>query len=398
MVSKWFFTGHDFGNANSKIVIQKGKGKEGALKISVPTASFLVNKSVIDSLGISDAPAKGEASQEPRYDKLIHQFKGSAYTYAIGEFALVQGSGQDSMGAAVNDKRRYKSEAAIRSILTLSATLLKEKEYGLRVVTGIPAKIFRQDKDKSFRESIKKSLNGTYTFSIDGGKTWRTVTIEIISVVMEGAGAVADWGNVTPDTKSGVIDIGGGTFDLYAQTGASPVAEWCTGFAYAVNEVQKLVNMSFSDAHGRDLTDIELRAILNAYTSPLKKKPYPAIHVRGVKISPEELEGYVAPAVQIVGDQIISLTNSAWVANQSGASMSPFLLIGGGAYLFSGMLQEEYSHLTIGEDPEYANCNGYAKLASMIYALMLKKGLVTAEQNAEQNAEEAPSGEEVEAR
>src|SRR5205085_741917 len=82
-------------------------------------------------------------------------------------------------------------------------------------VTALPAETYI--KNTELRHTIKNALDGVHTFTLDGGKTWRTVSIEVANVVMEGAGALIAYGdkNASKTAESAVIDVGGRTTDLY---------------------------------------------------------------------------------------------------------------------------------------------------------------------------------------
>src|SRR5260370_29600114 len=83
-------------------------------------------------------------------------------------------------------------------------------------------------KNETLRTRIKDMLDGVHKFSIDGGKTWRTVAIQVGTVVMEGAGALIAYAEkLLPTTESAVVDIGQQTTDLYAQRGNVPMLDLC---------------------------------------------------------------------------------------------------------------------------------------------------------------------------
>src|SRR2546429_4210053 len=77
----------------------------------------------------------------------------------------------------------------------------------------------------ALRNSIKAALDGTHVFTMDNGMTFRHVTIEVATVVMEGSGTLIAYGDRTMSktTESAVIDIGGRTTDLYVARGQVPV-------------------------------------------------------------------------------------------------------------------------------------------------------------------------------
>src|SRR5205823_2710016 len=101
--------------------------------------------------------------------------------------------------------------------------LIPDTEFGLYVVTGLPAETYI--KNMALRNNIKTALDGTHVFTMDNNKSFRRVTIEVATVVMEGAGALIAYGDKAANktTESAVIDIGGRTTDLYVARGQVPV-------------------------------------------------------------------------------------------------------------------------------------------------------------------------------
>src|SRR2546421_259070 len=83
----------------------------------------------------------------------------------------------------------------------------------------------------AMRNNIKAALEGTHLFTIDYGKTYRRVTVEVATVMMEGAGALITYGekSMSKTTESAVIDIGGRTTDLYVARCQVPVTDYCKG-------------------------------------------------------------------------------------------------------------------------------------------------------------------------
>ena len=352
---RWYPVGYDFGNSETNLTILKGKE---ILKNAAPTAFVAINKNAMKNLGVEIST--GEA--------FAHQFEDESHTIAFGHLALMQGVPTESRRG---DDLRYASKYSVRGLLSLSASLLAEKEYGLYVVTGLPADLFT--KSPGLRKQIKEGLEGTYTFSIDAGKTWRTAHIQIATVVMEGAGALlAFGGQIGKATESGVVDIGGATTDLYAQRGQIPMADFCKGKRIAVETATQMLKDAFEASFGpRTLTDLEARECMFAYAAAKNAKrkkaipQYPNIAVYGKMVEAKELEFMVKQAVEHVADEIASFVSSAW--RQAGASrFNPVLLIGGGSYYFGDALRERIPHLKVPEDPTFANALGYASLAQRL--------------------------------
>src|SRR5207249_1814044 len=146
------------------------KGKEVVAR-SMPTAFTKLNVSALKNLGVNMDTA------------LTIQLQGEQTCYGVGSIALAQATdpwnGRGDIG-------RYASSYSLRGLLAISASLIPDKEYGLLVVTGLPAETYQ--KNPGLRKDIRKALEGSHPFSIDGGKTQRTAHIEFGTVLMEGSG------------------------------------------------------------------------------------------------------------------------------------------------------------------------------------------------------------------
>ncbi len=354
----WYAYGHDFGNTETNDVLLKN-GK--AIKDDAPTAFVRVDKNAMRNLGI----------EVDKNSAFVHQFEEEAHAYAFGDLALQQGV---EVWTGRGDEKRYTSKFSVRALLTLSASMIPDKEYGLYVVTGLPADYFIKYPD--LRKEIKRALDGKYCFTIDSGKTWRTVTVEIASVIMEGAGALMAYGGsqqANKATESGVIDIGGGTTDLYAQRGGVPMPEFCKAKRVAVEAATQFVKDVFEQENPRrPLTDLEAREIMFAFASK-KKSAYPLISSYGKVKDAKELEHLAKQAVEQVAGEIETFVASTWRQAGGGARFNPVLLIGGGFYYFHDALKARIPHLQAPDDPTFANALGYAKFAESLLPKKLEK-------------------------
>ena len=168
---KWYPAGWDFGNAEVDFVANiKGEVK----KISTPTAFASVDVSAMQNLGVE----RGDD------DKMIIELEDDGTAYAFGEYALSQN--KDTYNGR-GDEERYASKFALRALIVSAAHEIPDKEFGLYVVSGLPAGLYI--KKPKLRELIKERYTGTYRFTLDG-KTKRTIHLAPGPVVMEGAGAL----------------------------------------------------------------------------------------------------------------------------------------------------------------------------------------------------------------
>src|SRR5579859_179651 len=165
---KWYNYGHDFGNAEmGGVTVINGKN----VTRSIPTAFAKADINAMHNLGV----------KVDQSDTHVIRFHGEATAYAVGELALQQAV---DIYHGRGDIQRYASKYSLRGLLTIAALLIPEVEFGLYIVTGLPAETYI--KNIELRKSIKESLDGVHVFTLDNGKTWRRITVEVATVVMEG--------------------------------------------------------------------------------------------------------------------------------------------------------------------------------------------------------------------
>src|SRR5438105_2608523 len=209
------------------------------------------------------------------------------------------------------------------------------------------------------------------------GMTFRHVTIEVATVVMEGSGTLIAYGDRTMSktTESAVIDIGGRTTDLYVARGQVPVTEYCKGKPLGVDSATQMLMDAFESKYDRSLSLLEAREIMLAYASNSSVNAsngnvnYPDIAAYGKTINILELERWTREAVTQVGTEIVSFIASAWRQSDRdavAASFKPVLHVGGGVYYFYNFLKKRIPHLSRPDDPIHANALGYCSLASRL--------------------------------
>src|SRR6266496_4941686 len=266
---KWYPYGHDFGNAQIGGVTTLSDGRSSSC--SIPTAFARADMNAMRNLGVD----------VDHSDTHVIQFQGEAMAYAVGELALQQAV---DVYHGRGDIQRYASKHSLRGLLTVAASLIPDAEFGLYVVTGLPAETYI--KNIALRNSIKAALDGTHVFTMDNGKTLRRVTVEVATVVMEGAGALIAYGEklTSKMTESSVIDIGGRTTDLYVARGQVPVTEYCKGKPLGVETATQMLMDTFESKYARPLSLLEAREIMYVYASN-GHLSYPDIAVYGKTVS-----------------------------------------------------------------------------------------------------------------
>lgn len=350
---KWYPYGHDFGNSKIGGVTVLRDGN--TCTCSIPTAFAKADITAMRNLGV-------KVDQSNTY---VIQFHEEAMAYSIGELALQQSV---DIYHGRGDIQRYASKYSLRGLLATAASLIPDMEFGLSVVTGLPAETYI--KNMALRNNIKAALEGTHLFTIDYGRTYRRVTIEVATVVMEGAGALITYGDksASKTTESAVIDIGGRTTDLYVARGQIPVTDYCKGKPLGVESATQMLMDTFESKYERSLSLLEAREIMYAYASN-GTISYPDIAVYGRTISTHILERLATEAVMQVGSEIVSFIASAWRQSDRdavAASFKPVLHIGGGVYYFYNLLKQRIPHLSRPDDPIHANALGYCSLASRL--------------------------------
>ncbi len=347
---KWYPYGHDFGNAKigGATVLHDGK----TCACSIPTAFAKADVNAMRNLGI-------KVDQSNTH---VIQFYGEALAYAVGELALQQAV---DVYHGRGDIQRYASKYSLRGLLAVAARLIPDAEFGLYVVTGLPAETYI--KNMALRNNIKAALDGTHVFTMDNGRTFRRITVEVATVVMEGAGALIFYGDksMSKTTESAVIDIGGRTTDLYVARGQVPVTDYCKGKPLGLESATQMLMDTFESKYDRSLSLLEAREIMYTYASN-GHTSYPDIAVYGRAVSAYVLEQLATEAVTQVGSEIVSFIASAWRQSDRdavAASFKPVLHIGGGVYYFYDLLKQRIPHLSRPDDPIHANALGYCSLA-----------------------------------
>src|SRR5437764_906675 len=329
---KWYPYGHDFGNAEmGGVTVIQGTN----VSCSIPTAFAKADINAMHNLGV-------KVDQSNTH---IIRFHGEAMAYAVGDLALQQAV---DVYHGRGDIQRYASKYSLRGLLTIAASLIPDSEFGLYVVTGLPAETYI--KNMALRNSIKDALDGTHVFTMDNGKTFRRVTIEVVTVVMEGAGALITYGDksISKTAESAVIDIGGRTTDLYVARGQVPVSDYCKGKPLGVESAAQMLMDTFENEYERSLSLLEAREIMYAYASN-GDLSYPDIAVYGRTVSALELEQLTKEAVTQDGSEIASFVAATWRQSDRddvAASFEPVVDTGGGVYYFYNLLKKRIPHLS----------------------------------------------------
>lgn len=262
----------------------------------------------------------------------------------VGRMALEQA--RDATTGRGNTAR-YSGGHTLRLLLAACGKLFKE-DVTVRLITGLPVKVFSQDE----KARVQRSLVGAHTFTFNGRP--RRLTVDAAGVMMEGAATLFD---VAADpVPQCVIDVGGGSTDLFWAIGRRPLADRCDGYAAGVEKIGELLNKKvMAQPSGRRLTDEEIRAVLWAHAS---KAPLPTLYSRGRELV---LNGEISESIVAVGEELTTFVRQRWedADGQVASSAAHARLIGGGAYYVRPFLKQAIPHLSVPDRPERANAAAY---------------------------------------
>lgn len=334
--------GHDFGNAETcGVVIVNRKYRQSRV---IPSAIAQGSMEDLERLGVTIKPAH-----------FVYKGIGNAGEQFVGELALEQSSLSFS---GRGDIGRYWSEKSLIMLLVTASSLVKDDEFGLNVVTGLPVETYLGDPGS--RKKIKTALEGIHVFSVNGKR--RTIHVTVNRVIMEGAGAAIAYGMQDKSSIQGVIDIGGRTTDLFVAEGQTPLRHRCAGFPRGVEIAGDLLSTNFERKYGRPLGRLEIRRIFRKH---VEHNDLPQIMARGIAVP--NMPDLVEEALRQIGNEIVSFVSSQWGESEGGtevaSSFARVLSIGGGAHYFKKQLQALIPGAKFVECPEEANAYGYALFA-----------------------------------
>ena len=345
-----YYAGYDPGSRIASLYLcAEDRPDELELSLSVP--SIIGDGNIADLVNVraTTDPNAPLASLLKKHEYVI-EYEGQ--DYYVGELAEKEGKNATTAHGASD---RYWSRHSLLLLLALAAVLTPERQCELRVVTALPVTLYRTKENRSL---VKKTLEGWYPFRFNGRD--REIVVKVGAVVMEGMGALIQYGEETG--KQAVIDIGERTIDLVAADGQTPLASLCDGDILGVGQIADELIREIKGRYKRILTSIEAHEQLYAYAN---SKPLPHLAANQQPIPADEIRGIIDKAIARVGRAITLYIAQKW--NQEGGAVasnfSPVLLIGGGAYYFEQAIKSLIPLVDRPEDPEDANPRGYLDLA-----------------------------------
>lgn len=324
--------GFDPGNSESTLT-----WKAGAVQRHVTLPSF-IGTGRIEELQRVRSAAETATLQR---DEIVLTFDGGSYF--VGRLAIEESRDASS---ARNDVSRYWTGHTLRMLLALAAQA--NITGTVRIITGLPISAWTAEN----KRRVQRSICGTYSYAVNGKE--RTLHVESVGVMMEGAAALASY-EAAHDVPQAVIDVGGRTTDLFWALGVRPVARLCSAEEIGVEVAGDLLKEGTLAAHKRELNPREIRGSLRAHVG---QDAPPRIFKDGKEII---LNGAVGDAIDSVGQRLVSYVSRQWGDDRGSVAgeAARVLLIGGGAHYFAAALKRAIPHLETARNPELANALGY---------------------------------------
>jgi len=345
-----YYAGYDPGSRIATLYLcAEDRPDELPLALSVPS---IVGDGLVADLVNTRATTDPNAPLASLLKKHEYVLEYEGQEYYVGNLAEQEGKNPTAAHGVSN---RYWSRHCLLLLLTLATDLIPERQFELRVVTALPVTLY---KAKENRLLVKKALEGWYPFRFNGRD--REIVVKVGAVVMEGMGALIQYGEETG--KQAVIDIGERTIDLVAADGQTPLASLCDGDILGVGQIADELIREIKQRYKRILSSIEAHEQLYACAN---SKPLPRLAANQQPIPADDIRGIIDKAIARVGRAINLYIAQKW--NQEGGTVasnfSPVLLIGGGAHYFEQTIRMLIPLVDLPEDPEDANPKGYLDLA-----------------------------------
>lgn len=352
--------GHDFGNAKTCGVAYTPQGQLLALEMPSTFANGTMDElmSNISGASINNLREAGICTQTSHIISFRHG--GKNHSFYGGDLAIMHNANASMKELTWRGTvSRYWSERSLAALLMTSGTLIKDREYGLAVVTQLPIRTH----DEANVKQVKQTLDGDYDFMLDGAK--RTAHVTIKKTIKEGVGASLAYGNNGND-KVGIVDIGGrtgdafqlqnqitlpgtqGTIDKGVETVADDLTEaFVSKFRYPLS-AQDARDLLYHWVHGQPLHTIQSMIEAEAPIGVVNQMIEDAIYKVGVEFVP----------------WLKMLWSGSLQVDVVAQGVKRILLVGGGAYYFESALAPLFKkRLVVPADPEFANASGCAKLA-----------------------------------
>lgn len=344
--------GHDYGNSKTCGIAHIGGA---TCELSLPSA--LAEGSYEE---LSDKISDGNLKQLGIINEHAHIIRVNGNELYVGDLAIEQ-SPSVSIAELTSrgDISRYWSVRSLAMLLATSGTLIKDREYGLTVVSGLPIATHTPDNTNA----VKAALEGDHAFTLDGVERIAHVTIK--KVIAEGSGANIAHGAIGK-VKAGIVDVGGRTTDIYMVSGLAPIPDQCRSLDVGVETAMDTIAASFEKAYHWPLSAMDAAKLQVAY---IGDKRYDMVaSVRNANANPHGVDALLSKAINETGRKLSGFIKRSWSSSLRSdvvaADAEYVLLVGGGAYYFDESVKALFpNRLIIPHKPECANASGYARLA-----------------------------------
>ena len=264
--------------------------------------------------------------------------------------------GATPMETRGDSSRYWTNHSSLEMLMVGSASMSRDEEYGLHVVTGLPIANYSQE----HAGYVRQALQGSHRFWLNGEQ--RVLHVLSVKCMMEGAGALIAYGSNDDNTLQGVVDIGGQTTDLFLAKGQRPLSILCKGKPLGVAAAADRFNQQFREAYGRSL---HLEACKELLYQHIHQTGYRQVRDQNGKLIPStQLHAFIEGALREIGQAIATFIAASW--NEYVFDIARILIVGGGAYYYARDVQGRFGNASPVERPEMANAAGYASLAEVI--------------------------------
>lgn len=319
---------------------------------------------------LENMSTNGDLRQIGAINDHSHTIEINDNEFYVGDLAIEQAPSVDMMTlTSRGDITRYWSIRSLALLLATSGTLIKDREYGLLVVTGLPILTHNEENI----EAIKNALEGDHEFILDGER--RVAHVSVRKIIMEGSGANIAHG-VVGKVKAGIVDIGGRTTDIYMVNGQTPIREQCKSHDLGVESAIDSLVDAFEKEFRYPLSASDAAKLQNCFVG--SKNYNEVATVRNAGATHIRVDALLSRSLGEVGRRISGFIKRSWASSLRSdvvASDAEYvLLVGGGAYYFEDNVRALFANrLSVPARPECANAAGYARLALHFFNRDLKE-------------------------
>lgn len=348
---KTFAYGHDFGNSEiDGVLIGQGWHQERQIPSVFAPGTWREVETFAGSLGRGMQDYLQYSHYVLSYvnerDQLVEKYLGQK----------VFDDGLSPSTTRADQERYWRNNYNLEALMVGSASCTQEQSYGLHVVTGLPVHLYIPE----YARRVEAALMGAHVFRLNGQK--RSMVVQSVKVVAEGAGALIAYGGNDPSIVEGVIDIGGETTDLYGARGQRPIRAMCAGLSRGVAAAADLFQQKFREHYSRALSLHLCTQILRQHTARAAITEVRDVHRQVVPSI--DIAHLIETALDMVGQEIATFVAQQWKEQQF--EMQRALIVGGGAYYFKHSIIDRLPFARMVPRPEMANALGYAMLAEAV--------------------------------